>query len=145
MIVVIRLRRLTGIKQGTFLIMYLGCPLFYERRNSKYLKTWLEKLLRESSYRQEEILENMERWSLKVLCIIKYQLAIHKLIWIKFPWTKRMSQHWSKMVKTLQRYQPNIHYLLVRWKMLIEGWVTCNMDEASKKTRSEFLWIFYTK
>ncbi|KAH0651617.1 hypothetical protein KY285_031747 [Solanum tuberosum] len=60
------------------------------------------------------------------------QLAIHQLIRIKFPWIKRMSHHWSEMVDILQRYQPNIHYLLVRWKMPREGWVTCNTDGASK-------------
>lgn len=36
------------------------------------------------------------------------------------------------MVDTLKQYKPTIHYILVRWKMPKEGWITCNTDGASK-------------
>ncbi|KAH0679660.1 hypothetical protein KY284_020745 [Solanum tuberosum] len=60
------------------------------------------------------------------------QLALHQLIRVKFPWIKGVPHHWPAMVDILQNYKPNIHYLLARWKMPMEGWITCNTDGASK-------------
>lgn len=36
--VVVRLRRLTGIKQGNFSFIYLGCPVFYGRSKFCYFE-----------------------------------------------------------------------------------------------------------
>ena len=53
-----------------------------------------------------------------------------------------MSTHWSEMVDTLQRYPFNIHDLLVRWKMPIQGLFTCYMDGASNGNQVRMLMVF---
>ena len=53
-----------------------------------------------------------------------------------------MSNNWSEMVDTLQRYPSNIHDLLVRWKMLIQGWFTCNTDGAIYGNPVRMLMVF---
>jgi len=44
LIVTIRLRRLTGIRQGNFPITYLGCPVFYGRKNKSYFEELVRKI-----------------------------------------------------------------------------------------------------
>ncbi|WMV21122.1 hypothetical protein MTR67_014507 [Solanum verrucosum] len=44
LIVAIRLRRLTGIRQGNFPFLYLGCPVFYGRSNSGYFEDLIRKV-----------------------------------------------------------------------------------------------------
>lgn len=38
--VIIRLRRLTGIKQGNFSFTYLGCPVYYGKARSATSQKW---------------------------------------------------------------------------------------------------------
>ncbi|KAK4723692.1 hypothetical protein R3W88_026471 [Solanum pinnatisectum] len=40
LIVGMRLRRITEIKQGSFPFIYLGCPVFYGRKKNHILKNW---------------------------------------------------------------------------------------------------------
>lgn len=46
LIVAIRLRRITGIKQGNFPFMYLGCPLFYGRKIKSHFEDLIRKVAR---------------------------------------------------------------------------------------------------
>lgn len=42
----IRLRRLIGIRQGNFSFTYLGCPVFYGRKNRSYFEELVRKVAR---------------------------------------------------------------------------------------------------
>ncbi|WMV51732.1 hypothetical protein MTR67_045117 [Solanum verrucosum] len=42
----IRLRKLTGIRQGEFSMTYLGCPVFYGRKKSSYFEDLMRKVAR---------------------------------------------------------------------------------------------------
>ena len=53
-----------------------------------------------------------------------------------------MSKHWSKIVDTLQRYLSNIHDLLVRWKMPIQGWLLATTDGSSNRNPVRILMVF---
>lgn len=44
LIVAIRLRRIMGIKQGSFLFTYLGCPVFYGRMRTCYFCDLVKKI-----------------------------------------------------------------------------------------------------
>ncbi|XP_015159074.1 uncharacterized protein [Solanum tuberosum] len=43
LIVGIRLRRITGIRQGSFPFTYLGCPVYYERKKTSYFEEMIRK------------------------------------------------------------------------------------------------------
>lgn len=42
----IRLRKPKGIRQGDFLLTYLGCPVYYGTRNSSYFEGLMRKVAR---------------------------------------------------------------------------------------------------
>ncbi|KAK4724096.1 hypothetical protein R3W88_026875 [Solanum pinnatisectum] len=44
LIVSLRLRRMTGIKQRSFPFTYLGCPVFYGRKKLRYFDDLLKKI-----------------------------------------------------------------------------------------------------
>lgn len=44
LIVAIRLRRLTGIRQGNFPFNYLDCPIFYDRKKKVYFEEMIRKV-----------------------------------------------------------------------------------------------------
>lgn len=44
LIVAITLRRITGIKQGSFMFTYLGCPVFYVRMRIFYFHEMMKKI-----------------------------------------------------------------------------------------------------
>ena len=52
-----------------------------------------------------------------------------------------MSKHWSELVNTLQRYPYNIHDVLVRWKMPIQGWLLATTDGSSNKNSVRILMV----
>ncbi|KAK4729596.1 hypothetical protein R3W88_022584 [Solanum pinnatisectum] len=73
------------------------------------------------------------------------QLTIYHLIMVKFPWIKQLSAQWQEMVKILQNYRPILHHHLVKWELPIEGWITCNMDGASKGNLGQSAYGFFLR
>ncbi|KAH0713632.1 hypothetical protein KY289_009591 [Solanum tuberosum] len=51
-----QIRKITGIKQGFFPFTYLGCPIFYGRRNRSHFEALIKKVLRRISLWQNRLL-----------------------------------------------------------------------------------------
>lgn len=52
----IRLRKLTGIRQGEFPFIYLGCPIFYGRKRCSYFVDIIKKVTRRISSWQNKFI-----------------------------------------------------------------------------------------
>ncbi|KAH0712316.1 hypothetical protein KY289_008275 [Solanum tuberosum] len=105
-----RIKRLTDITQRNFPFIYLGCPMFYGRKNKSHFKDLLKKMIKRLSLWQNKLLSFGARYILitHVLQSIPVYLlsAINSLIGVieqlhrilaKFFWanaTRSRNKHW---------------------------------------------------
>ncbi|KAK4713786.1 hypothetical protein R3W88_019693 [Solanum pinnatisectum] len=50
------IKRITGIKQGSFSFTYLGCPIFYGRKNKTHFEVLIKKVIKRLSCWQNMLL-----------------------------------------------------------------------------------------
>jgi len=51
-----RIKRLTGIKQGNFPFIYLGCPVFYGKKNKSHFEELIKKVMKRLNLWQNKLL-----------------------------------------------------------------------------------------
>lgn len=105
MIYKIRIRRLTGIRQGEFPFTYLGCPVYYGRAKCYYFEESLRKISRRTFLWQNRllsfdgkiilvrhVLQSMPLHLLSALCPPKGVIKAMHNIFAKYFWSSFLTE-----------------------------------------------------
>jgi len=59
-----RIKKITGIRQGVFPFVYLGCPVFYGRKNKSHFEELIKKVMKRLNLWQHKLLSFGGRYTL---------------------------------------------------------------------------------